>query len=598
MRKFFKKYRKKLTMVVVGLILLYVSVDLTLTELNKPMVVSYKTFEKDLKNDKIDTVYYNVNSEYMRYTLKTKKSMSLSEEESQDYTEKDKSKWRMTYYPADQNFRKDLLKKGVKVKIASFEATSMVILTGVLPLSVGVYFIVALLMMLRRSTNPTGSKDDLIQTSKVKFSDVVGHDEIIEDIRFIVSLLRNPTLGKDLGIKIPRGILFTGEPGTGKTLLAKAIAGEAEVPFIYINASSFVEMYVGLGAKRVRDAFKLARKHKPCIVFIDEIDAVGGSRGDSSSHSEQTQTLNALLQELDGFSTESGIVVIGATNTPEKLDKALVRAGRFDRKVVISPPKDWNARKAIFEHYLRNKPVSNSVDIDAVSKQVSGFTGADIESLVNEACLVCALRGGIELEKQDFEEAIDKVVFNGNRSKDQSKDMDRKIIAYHEAGHAVMSYLCGIPIARASIIGTTSGVGGAVFQEDVDSQFLTDEDFIKRIKISYGGRASEYIIFGKVTTGASNDITQATRLIQSYVQRYGFDKDFGLLDMGVLDRYIDTNEIVSKYSEISIKLYNDTVDTLLSNKKLIIALAEDLLINETLSGDYIENLFNSLRSTK
>ena len=277
---------------------------------------------------------------------------------------------------------------------------------------------------------------------------------------------------------------------------------------------------------------------------------------------------------------------------PDELDKALLRAGRFDRKIMINPPKDWRVRKQLFEHYLKDKPVSSDVDLDVLSKQLSGFTGADIESVVNESALIAAMHNEEVITNAHIEEAIDKVVFKGNRSKEKETEVntDKKIVAYHEAGHAVASYLLGIDIARASIISSTSGVGGAVFNQESDSQFLTNMDFRNKIKVLYGGRASEEIKFGTVTTGASNDITQATNLIQKYVQRYGFDDDFGLLDINVLERYMDTDKIMTKFSTMSKSLYSETMKLLQENYNLVEVLAQKLLEMETLTGDSIKEI--------
>ena len=551
-------------------------------------LVSYTEFVKDLDSGKIDTVYYSVSEEYMRYTLLNKETKKMTLEERLKYKDYELDSWKCTTFPAYEDFRKDLAEKGVNVVVRSFERNIVGSIIGLVPIVFFIYLLVGVAVMIKRQNGSSVSEGELIQTSSVKFEDVIGHDEVIDDVKFIVNLMKNPKLGESTGARIPRGVLFTGSAGTGKTLLAKAIAGEAGVPFIYMNASGFIEMYVGLGAKRVRDLFKVAKKHKPCIIFIDEIDAVGSKRG-KNSHSEDRQTLNALLQEMDGFSTEKSIIVIGATNTPESLDKALLRAGRFDRKIEINPPKDWKVRKQIFEHYLKDKPVGG-IDIDSVSRQLSGFTGADIESIVNEASLITAMNERKAITTAEIEEAIDKVVFQGNRRKENSENTDKRIVAYHEAGHAVLSYLLGIDIARASIIASTSGVGGAVFEQESDSCFMTDEDFRNRIMILYGGRASEKIKFNVVTTGASNDITKATNMMYRYIQRYGFDSDFGLLDIDVLEKYVDSDKTLKRFSALSKTLYNSAVGLLQENYDLVEALANRLLEVETMSGDSIKEL--------
>lgn len=559
---------------------------------NMPELVSYAEFQEDLEKGKIDTVYYSVSEEFMRYTLLNKDTKEMTLDERLKYKDYDEDSWKRTFFPAYEDFRRDLAEYDINIVVRSFERNILGSVISLVPLFFLGYLLFGMIIMIKRQTTTSMSDDDLIQSSSVKFKDVIGHDEVIEDVKFIVDLMKNPKLGEHTKARIPRGVLFSGSSGTGKTLLAKAIAGEAGVPFIYMNASSFIEMYVGMGAKRVRELFKVAKKHSPCIIFIDEIDAVGGKRSSRDSHSENHQTLNALLQEMDGFSTKEGIIVIGATNIPEALDKALLRSGRFDRKIEINPPKDWKVRKRIFQHYLLDKPVG-TVDIDSLSKQLSGFTGADIESIVNEASLVTAMHSKEEITTAELEEAIDKVVFKGNRRKEEKGvNSDKRVVAYHEAGHAVLSHLLGIEIARASIIATTSGVGGAVFEKESESQFMTDVDFRNNIVVLYGGRASESIKFDIVTVGASNDITKATKMIRNYIQRYGFDSDFGLLDIDVLEKYVDSDEILKRFSELSRNLYNKAVDILKENYDLVEALAERLLEVETMSGDSIKDLLD------
>lgn len=592
MKKLFKKHKKNIILVILILLVSSVIVDISMALEDKPKMVSYEKFEQDLKAGKVDTVYYTSTGEYMRYTYHNKETRKMSVQERSEYTHKKDSEWRMTIYPAYEDFRVDVSKYGALLKLKSFEPSSLTLILNFVSISIPLLMIGLLINLIYHQMHVGGTKEnELLQTSNKKFSDVIGHDETIEDIRFIVKLMQDNKLGANVGATVPKGVLFSGDPGTGKTLLAKAIAGEAEVPFIYANASSFMEMYVGVGAKRIREIFKVARKHKPCIIFIDEIDAIGQSRG-MIGNSEHRQTINALLQEMDGFNTEEGIFIIGATNTPEQLDPALVRAGRFDREIYINPPKDWKVRKKLFEHYFESKPLSDDVSLETLSKQTAGFTGADIESVVNEASIICAMRSGDYIVSNDIEEAIDKKVFKGNRQKEKEMTRDREIVAYHEAGHAVVSYLFGIEVARASIIGTTSGVGGAVFQKDGESQFLTDTDFLNKIMVCYGGRASEQIKFGKVTTGASNDITQATHLIRNYVQRYGFDEEFGLLDVKVLEKYVDTDAILSKFSNLSKTLYNETVNLLEGNYNLVETLAQKLLDLETISGDSITEILD------
>lgn len=589
-RKLVKALKYAFLVIWVFIGLSWVTYDATKEEEREIKQVSYSEFLKDLHGGKIDTVYYAPGEEMMEYTLYTKESKEMTKEELANYEYPD-SQWRQTYYPAYEDFRKDLLESNAKVSIKHKVdwANGVSLLLSV---AVPMLFLVALFYMMRNTLRIGEQKEsDLLQTSDTRFENVIGHEEVLEDIQFMVEMLKNPKLGKDTGARLPRGVLFSGEPGTGKTLIAKAIAGEAGVPFLYANASSFVEMYVGVGAKRVRDLFKLARKSAPCVVFLDEIDAIGTGRDKNLGTTEHSQTLNALLQEMDGFNTSSGVVVIGATNREDALDKALLRSGRFDRRVIIAPPRDYKARMALFDYYLKDKKIDETVNVESLSKQVVGFTGADIEAIVNEAALITAMNKKNAIGSDEIEEAIDKRIFKGNRSKKGAFERDREIVAYHESGHAVMSYLLGEEIARATIVGTTSGVGGVVFNKERENLLQSDEDYRKRIMILYGGRASEEIKYGNVTTGASNDITQATQLIQAYVQKFGFDRDYGLLDIELLDRYVDS-DMLTQFSNISLDLYKRTKEKLDSNYALVERLAVKLLEAETLSGDAILELLN------
>lgn len=572
-------------------IFVFVLVDVYYCEENKPEESTYAEFKKDLNSGSIDTIYYTTSDEMMRYTLYNDETRNMSKEDKEKY-KYDKKDWRMTEYPAQEDFRKEMLEKGVSLQVKSFEPKSITLLTGLISLSVPFLMFYVIIRMIN-GTQKIKSQE-LVQTSDVKFSDVIGHDEVIDDLKFIVSLLKNPNKGSDLGAEIPRGILFSGEPGTGKTLLAKAVAGESDVPFIYMNASNFIELYVGTGAKRVRELFNVARKHEPCIIFIDEIDAIGLSRGSKRGNSENDQTINALLQEMDGFKDKGNIFVIAATNNPDSLDKALVRAGRFDRQIVIRPPKDWTVRKQLFDFYLKDCKLSDDINTETLSKQLVGFTGADINAVVNEAKLIAMMNDSEYMSMDNLEEAVDKVIFKGNRSKSEVYRKDKEIVAYHEAGHAVVTYLLGEPIARATIIPSTSGVGGVVFREEKNSQFQTDKDLENHICIAYGGRCAERIKFGVVTTGASSDIVNATNTISSYIEENGFNQNFGMLNMNILRNkgLIDNSYILELMSEMAVEYEKKTTDLLNNNFDLVEILAEKLLECETLSGEGILELFS------
>lgn len=595
MKKFFNFLKRNKKSIIVSLIVattLFVSVDIALYESNKPDEVTYAEFTDDLTSGKIDTIYYSSSDEMMRYTLYNEDTRGMTSTEREEYTY-DKKYWRLTAYPAQEDFRKEMLEQGVSLTIKSFDPISIKLLSLLMPVAIP-FLLFYMLIKLIYSGMPKLKSEDLLQKSNVKFKDVIGHDEVIDDLKFIVSLLKDPSKGKTLGAEVPRGILFSGDPGTGKTLLAKAIAGESEVPFIYMNASNFIELYVGTGAKRVRELFNMAKKNSPCVIFIDEIDAIGQQRGSARGSSENDQTINALLQEMDGFKDKGNIFVIAATNKPDSLDKALVRAGRFDRQIVIRPPKDWNVRKDLFDFYLKDCKVSDDVDTGTLAKQLVGFTGADISSVVNESKLIATMNDSVFIAMRDLEEAVDKIIFKGNRSKTEGYKKDKEIVAYHEAGHAVVTYLLHEPIARASIAGTTSGVGGVVFREEKNSQFQTNVDLENHLCIAYAGRCAERIKFDIVTTGASNDITQATNVILAYIEKYGFNTKFGMLDMEVLHNQslIDNSYIVNLMSEMAVAYEKKTNDLLINNFNLVEILADKLLECETLSGDGILELFS------
>lgn len=588
-----KKHKPIVICAIVFTVFTLLGVENYVYELNMPEEVKYEEFMQDLRSKKIDTIYYNGGDEYMRYTLLNDTTREMTKKEREDYKYAD-DEWRQTLYPAGEDFRENMLKYGVNLQVKSFEPKSKAIISVVFSFALPVLIIITVINAVSGgSKHKTAFESDT--DVKTKFSDVIGHDEIIKDLRFIVSLMKDSTRLKKFDMEVPRGMLFSGEPGTGKTLLAKAIAGESGVPFLYLNASSCIEIYAGTGAKRIRGIFKEAKKISPCIVFIDEIDAIGMVRSGRNSNSENIQTLNALLQEMDGFDTESGIFVIGATNNADSLDKALLRAGRFDRQVVISPPKDWKVRKEIFEHYL--KGVSYSVDLDLVSKQCTGFTGADINAIVNEAKLIASMSEAEEVTTANIEEAIDKRIFKGNRSNRDKKSKDKELVAFHEAGHAVVTYLCGKPIARATIVATTSGVGGFVMQTDEDKQFVTKSDLENQIMICYAGRCSEKLKFSEVSTGATNDISQATKLISAYIERYGFNSEFGMLDLQEVSGsgMLSSERLLDLMSNMALEYEKKTMDLLSEHYNLVERLAEELLDKETLSSEAISEILSGVQ---
>ena len=379
-----------------------------------------------------------------------------------------------------------------------------------------------------RMMNPTDK-------NKVTFDDVAGVDEEKEELEEIVEFLKNPKKFTDMGARIPKGVLLVGQPGTGKTLLAKAVAGEAGVPFFIISGSDFVEMFVGVGASRVRDLFDEAKKKAPCIIFIDEIDAVGRQRGAGlgGGHDEREQTLNQLLVEMDGFSANEGVIVLAATNRPDVLDKALLRPGRFDRQIVVSSP-DVKAREQILEVHSRKKKLSIDVDLKTIAKNTSGFSGADLENVLNEAALLAARRNLREIGMQEIEDAMVKVTMGPEKRTRVRSDKEQKLVAYHEAGHAVVSRFLPTqdPVHQISIVPRGMAGGYTMYRPTEDKSFMSRTEMVENIVSLLGGRVAEKLILDDISTGASNDIERATKIARAMVTKYGMSERVGTITLG------------------------------------------------------------------
>lgn len=375
------------------------------------------------------------------------------------------------------------------------------------------------------------------EENHIKFSDVAGLKEEKEEIAEIVDFLRDPGKYTRLGARIPKGVLLVGPPGTGKTLLAKAVAGEAGVPFFTISGSDFVEMFVGVGASRVRDLFEDAKKNAPCIVFIDEIDAVARRRGTGmgGGHDEREQTLNQMLVEMDGFGTNEGIIVLAATNRVDILDPAILRPGRFDRKVMVGRP-DVKGREEILRVHVRNKPLSDDVDLHEIARTTAGFAGADLENLMNEAAICAAKQNRQFIKKEDVDKCFVKIGIGGEKKSRLVPEKERKITAYHESGHAILFHLLSEvgPVHLVSIIPNGRGAGGYTMPlPENDNVFMTKKHMLQDIMVSFGGRIAEELIFGDITTGASADIKQATQTAQAMVVKYGMSEKVGLINYEV-----------------------------------------------------------------
>ncbi len=412
-------------------------------------------------------------------------------------------------------------------------------------LIMGAVMVVMLSMFMRGNSGAGGnaqmmnfgkSRAHLVTGTDVDFSKVAGLQEEKEDLQEIVDFLKDPEKYRQVGARIPKGVLLVGPPGTGKTLMAKAIAGEAQVPFFSISGSDFVEMFVGVGASRVRDLFEQAKAHKPCIVFIDEIDAVGRKRGSGmgGGHDEREQTLNQLLVEMDGFGVNSGIIVLAATNRVDILDPALMRPGRFDRKIAISRP-DVRGREEILKVHAKNKPLSEEVDLERVARTTAGFSGADLENLMNEAAILAAKANRPYLNQEDVEGAFVKVGIGVEKKSRIISEKEKKITAYHESGHAILFHVLPDvgPVHTVSIIPTGLGAAGYTMPlPDRDEMFVTKGHMVQEIMVSLGGRIAEQLIFGDYTTGASQDIKQATEMATKMVTKYGMSENIGMIHYG------------------------------------------------------------------
>ena len=444
---------------------------------------------------------------------------------------------------------------------------------------------------------------------KANFSDVAGADEVKEELEEIVEFLKNPKKFNAIGAKIPKGVLLYGPPGTGKTLLAKAVAGEAGVAFFTISGSDFVEMFVGVGASRVRDLFEQAKKNSPCIIFIDEIDAVGRQRGAGvgGGHDEREQTLNQLLVEMDGFEANEGIIILAATNRPDILDPALLRPGRFDRQVTVGRP-DVRGREAILGVHTRKKPLTAEVDLSIIAKQTPGFTGADLANLVNEAALLAARKNRTAISQNDLEVSIERVVA-GPEKKNRAKISDREldIVSYHEAGHAIIGHLLPLcdPVHKVSII-PRGGAGGYTMSLPVeDRNYMTKKSLLQDVTMMLGGRVAEEVILGDISTGASNDIERATKTIRQMIMRWGMSDELGTIAFGEDESQVflgrdlghtrNFSEAVAYSIDKEVKAimdacYREATEILTKNRDKLEIIANALKEREVLNADEFKGL--------
>lgn len=581
-----KRFALPFLVIIIGVGIMLMLTMHTSQKYGNARMTSFEEFEQHKENHEILRVECDVYEDYMYYVLKTEYTERM---DAQGIDLFQPAQYYKTYFPMyNEQYTKELLESGIAVKKISMTVNGVVEKYSSL-------FMLALLGLFmfftyRRAMPANGEAvmEVAADALDVSFDDIIGLEEVKDDLKLLIKQMKSKNKAfQDL----THGILFEGPPGTGKTMLAKAVAKAAGFNFISVNSSSLVQIYVGVGAKRIREVFKKARKTSPCIIFFDEIDAIGTNRGQSKNTSEHEQTINALLAEMDGFKDRGDIVVIAATNRADDLDEALVRAGRFDKKIRIMPPHSWEERKELFDHYIKETKLDESVNTENLAKQTIGYTGSDIAAICREAKMIMYSNDREIMQQEDLEEAIDKILFHGNRSKDEQEE-SLGIVAYHEAGHAIMTMLCNKPVARISIMGMTSGVGGAVFSEDENKVFTTKQDAVNQVMIAYAGRASEEIKFGKdqITNGASNDISQATKVLVNYITKYGFDDS--LLDYSVFAEVgISVDDLTKRLSELSTELYEQTVSRLLKHYDMVEELAVKLLDVKTMSGDEIKVMF-------
>jgi cell division protease FtsH len=484
-------------------------------------------------------------------------------------------------------------------------------------LLVGGVFVFVLFMIFNKNSGGSGAmqfgkskaklaSDDVV--NKTTFKDVAGIDEVKEELQEIIEFLKSPAKFTKFGAKIPKGVLLSGAPGTGKTLVAKAVAGEANVPFYAISGSEFVELYVGVGASRVRDLFDRAKKSSPCIVFIDEIDAVGRQRGAGvgGGHDEREQTLNQLLVEMDGFENNEAIIVMAATNRPDILDSALLRPGRFDRQIFISPP-DVKGREEILMIHSKNKPLADDVDLSIIAKRTPGFNGADLANIINEAALLAVRKNEVKISMESVEQAIEREIAGPEKKSKVMNDKERKLIAYHETGHAVTSYFLDNtdPVHKISIIPRGMAGGYTLTLPDEDKNYITKSDMLDSVCLLLGGRIAEELELGDISTGASNDLERASAIIRNMITVYGMTDELGALTYGhksgevflgrdfVKEKNF-SEEIAAKIDNTSKKYmdmcYEKTKSILMAHRDKLTKVAEKLMEQEVLSRDEFEAL--------
>ncbi|MCY6959338.1 ATP-dependent metallopeptidase FtsH/Yme1/Tma family protein [Clostridium brassicae] len=543
----------------------------------------YKDFLNDVNSNKISVVYY---TDSPKLKVKTKDGKIYE-----------------TDNPRSDKFKETMLQKGVKVAEQSYASPFEVLPFVLLVASIGSFIFLA--VKNSKVTSKSMRSVDSLDASAVEdigynFQNVAGNEEAKESVKDIVDFLKNPEKYASYGARMPKGIILYGEPGTGKTLLAKAVAGEAGVPFYAMSGSDFIQVYVGVGASRIRQLFKKAKAHGKAVIFIDEIDAIGKKRDSSKTtggSDERDQTLNALLTEMSGFNEKEGIVVMAATNRLDMLDTALLRPGRFDRHIEISLP-DVSAREKILSLHLKNKPAKN-IDVKELAQKTSLFSGAKLEHLVNEAAILACKENSENIKNIHFDKAYSIVLAGYEKlNREHIKESDKKITAYHEAGHALISakVLPEEKVSKVTIIPSTNGAGGYTLSIPQDQMYQNKDYLKKRIMVLLGGRAAEEIIFGKdkITTGAYSDLKNSTNIIRSMVTAYGMGHSLGLLTLSEMGEVSKSNkiDIVNECKTTIDELYKEVKNLLYENKFYLDQLSQELIEKETIYDSDINRLLN------
>lgn len=572
-----------------------------------PNVLNINNREKEISYS--DFLKYIENKEIIKVEIGEKDATGIF---------RDGGKFKVYIPSQDPNLIPLLVRNNVDVEVRPPETTSIWIsfLLGFAPYLILIFFFWMMFRQVQGSNNQAFSfgrsraRLFLDNRPKVTFADVAGADEAKQELKEVVDFLKYPQKYRQLGARIPRGILLVGPPGTGKTLLARAVAGEANVPFFSISGSEFVEMFVGVGAARVRDLFTQAKKLSPSIIFIDELDAVGRHRGAGlgGGHDEREQTLNQLLVEMDGFDENTNVIVLAATNRPDILDPALLRPGRFDRRVIVDRP-DFEGRKKILEVHLRGKPIGKDVNIDIIAKSTPGFVGADLANLVNEAAILAARKNKKEINMEEFEEAIEKVIAGPEKKNRILRPQEKEIVAFHELGHALVAKLIpdATPVHKVTIIPRGLALGYTLQLPEEDRYLLTKKELEAEITVLLGGRAAEELIFGQPTSGAADDLRRATELARKIVCEYGMSEKLRNLSLGenhsevflgkdlmqIKNYSEDTAKVIDEeIKNIVDKAYNKALDLLKNHEEILRELSKILMEKETLESSEIDKYLN------